>query len=148
LLRSPVVGVKKRALLYGLNEAFLEGLAGAGAELVEVNEAATGMAPLERSQREVDQARRATFLLVSQVADAFTAAHRINPHVAPLPSGPRGRAGEMGLAKHTPDVPSVRSAEVVVLSVDDGRASVPQFFRPVERVVRPAPIPRVIDVGD
>jgi hypothetical protein len=77
LLRSTAVAIGRRAMLYGLNETFLDGLAAAGAELVRVNEKACTTGPLQESRRALEQAHQATFLLVTQVAEAFATAHRL-----------------------------------------------------------------------
>jgi hypothetical protein len=129
LLGSTNVAVRRRALLYGLNEGFLDGIAAAGAELVGVNEKACATGALEASRRALDHAQRAAFLLVSQIAAAFAAAHRLDPGIAALPSAPARKSLAATSVRGPLELPPAREAHVVVLNV-------------------PAPGPRVVDMGD
>jgi hypothetical protein len=146
LLRSANGTVRKRAMLYGLNDSFLDGLAAAGAELVRVNDKASDTTSLDESRRVLDQARRATFLLAGQISDAFAAAHRIDAQIPVLPSAAtKTRTPDRDVAR-----PSVREAHVVVLNVDEPkyRPQVGPYARPAPRVVLPAPAPRVLDANE
>jgi hypothetical protein len=138
LLRSTNVAVRRRAMLYGLNEAFLDGLAAAGAELVRVNEKACSTGPLQESQRALAQAHRATFLLVTQVAEAFATAHRIDPQIPALATVlTKPRRVELMAPRPAPRAPEPREAHVVVLAVED----------PKRTLLAPY-APRVLEAGD
>jgi hypothetical protein len=108
LLRSTNVAIRRRALLYGLNEGFLVGIA---------NEKACGTGPLETSRRALDHAQRATFLLVAQIADAFAAAHRLDPRIAALPSASARKNLEATSVRRPFELPPARKAHVVVLKM-------------------------------
>lgn len=86
LLRSASPAVRGRAKLYGLDETFLDGLAGAGAELVNLEEKAGDASAVQAKKAQLDRAQVATFVLVRQIAEAFEAAHQIDPKIGPLPA--------------------------------------------------------------
>jgi hypothetical protein len=135
LLRNTNVGIRRRAMLYGLNETFLDGLAAAGAELVRVNEKARGTGPLDDARRTLGEAHRATFLLVTQVAEAFATAHRIEPQIPALPTAfVKPRRVEPTAPKGAQEMSLGREAHVVVLNVDDPK--------------RTLLVPYTLDAGD
>jgi hypothetical protein len=85
LLRSASPAVRGRAKLYGLDEAFLDGLAAAGAELVNLEEKAGDATAVQAKKVQLERAQVATFVLVRQIAEAFEAAKQIDPKIGPLP---------------------------------------------------------------
>jgi hypothetical protein len=150
LVRSENATVRKRALLYGLNDSFLDGLASAGRELVSVNEKASGTGPLRESQTRLDQARRATFLLVTQIADAFGTARKIEPGILPLQTAPKKVRVEAAIVKRPLELPASREPHLVVVTVEQPKEGTPiaVLARSAERLVVPAKTSRVLDVGD
>lgn len=85
LLRSASPAVRGRAKLYGLDEAFLDGLAAAGAELVNLEEKAGDATAVQAKKVQLERAQVATFVLVRQIVEAFEAAQQIDPKIGPLP---------------------------------------------------------------
>jgi hypothetical protein len=86
LLRSASPAVRGRAKLYGLDEGFLDGLAAAGAELVNLEEKAGDASAVQAKKQQLDRAQVATFVLVRQITEAFEAALQIDPKIGPLPA--------------------------------------------------------------
>ncbi len=85
LLRSASPAVRGRAKLYGLDEAFLDGLASAGAELVNLEEKAGDASSVQAKKAQLERAQVATFILIRQISEAFEAAGQIDPKIGPLP---------------------------------------------------------------
>jgi hypothetical protein len=85
LLRSASPAVRGRAKLYGLDEAFLDSLAAAGAELVNLEEKAGDATAVQAKKVQLERAQVATFVLVRQIAEAFEAAQQIDAKIGPLP---------------------------------------------------------------
>jgi hypothetical protein len=85
LLRSASPAVRGRAKLYGLDEAFLDGLAAAGAELVNLEEKASDASAVQAKKVQLERAQVATFVLVRQIAEAFEAAQQIDSKIGALP---------------------------------------------------------------
>ena len=113
-------------------------------------EKAGSTGPLDASRRTLDRAHRATFLLVTQIADAFVAAHGIDPKIPALTSMPAKPRRVEPMAPRRPlDAYAPREAHLVVLNVDEskrGTLLVP-YAQPARMVV-PAPMPRVLEAGD
>jgi len=84
LLRSASPAVRGRAKLYGLDEAFLDGLAAAGAELVNLEEKAGDASAVQAKKVQLERAQVATFVLIRQIMEAFEAAQQIDPKIGPL----------------------------------------------------------------
>jgi len=84
LLRSASPAVRGRAKLYGLDEAFLDGLAAAGAELVNLEEKAGDASAVQAKKVQLERAQVATFVLVRQILEAFEAAQQIDPKIGAL----------------------------------------------------------------
>jgi hypothetical protein len=89
LLRSASPAVRGRAKLYGLDEAFLDGLAAAGAELVNLEEKAGDASAVQAKKSQLERAQVASFVLVRQIAEAFDAAQQIDSKIGPLVSASR-----------------------------------------------------------
>ncbi len=86
LLRSASPAVRGRAKLYGLDESLLDGLAAAGAELVNLEEKAGDATAVQAKKLQLERAQVATFVLVRQIAEAFEAAQQIDQKIGVLPS--------------------------------------------------------------
>ena len=89
LLRSASPAVRARAKLYGLDEAFLDGLAAAGAELVNLEEKAGDASAVQAKKVQLERAQVATYVLVRQIVEAFEAAQQIDPKIGSLPMSTR-----------------------------------------------------------
>jgi hypothetical protein len=138
LLRSASPAVRGRAKLYGLDETFLDGLASAGAELVNLEEKAGDATAVQAKKVQLERAQVGTFVLVRQIAEAFEAAQQIDPKIGPLPAvAPRleSDAARPPIAGQKGRTAPYREPSVV----GGGGGLVPT------KIVSPAPPLRVVD---
>jgi hypothetical protein len=138
LLRSASPTVRGRAKLYGLDEAFLDSLAAAGAELVNLEEKAGDATAVQAKKSQLDRAQVATFVLVRQIAEAFEAAQQIDQKIGPLPpiahrTDDAARATQVSPQRQRP-TPTVGTAGTVAAG-----GYVPT------KIVSPAPPLRVVE---
>src|SRR5262249_20358880 len=85
LLRSASPAVRGRAKLYGLDETFLDGLAAAGAELVNLEEKAGDATAVQAKKVQVGGAQVGPFVPARQIGEPFEPAQQIDTKIGPLP---------------------------------------------------------------
>lgn len=86
LVRSGDPGVRGRALLYGLDDAYCGALSAAGAEMMELDQKVGDISELSAARQEVELGRSVTLLLVRTILQAFEAARAVDVMIPALPA--------------------------------------------------------------
>jgi hypothetical protein len=86
LVRSSDAGIRGRALLYGLDDAYCDALSAAGAEMMDLDQKVGDITELSKTRQEVELGRSITLLLVRTILAAFEAARGVDATIPALPT--------------------------------------------------------------
>ena len=92
LVRSTDTGIRGRAVLYGLDDAYCDALSAAGAEMMDLDQKVGDITELSKSRQEVELNRSITLLLVRTILEAFESARAVDTSIPALPSAAAGWA--------------------------------------------------------
>jgi hypothetical protein len=100
LVRSSDGGIRGRALLYGLDDAYCDALSSAGAEMMDLDQKVGDITEISKLRQEVELGRSVTLLLVRTILEAFEAARGVDVAIPALSGAPASSWGNRPVGNH------------------------------------------------